>query len=30
MDDMNKAIASLEIELNALNGIPTWPGNRKR
>lgn len=25
MDELNKAIASLEIELNVLSGIPTWP-----
>jgi hypothetical protein len=25
MDDMNKAMASLEIELNQLTRIPTWP-----
>lgn len=25
MDDLNKTIASLEIELNLLEGIPTWP-----
>ena len=25
MDDLNKAIASLEIEQSALDRVPTWP-----
>ncbi len=29
LEDMNKAIAGLEIELNAQNGIPTWPRQPK-
>ena len=29
MDDLNKALASLEIERGALERVPTWPWERR-